>query len=201
MIKVHHLEQSRSTRVLWLLEEIGVEYQRIDYQRDPQTRLAPHSMREVHPLGKAPIVEDNGLLLVESAAILEYLLDQYAPDQLRPAKGSPEYYVYQQWMHFVEGSAMLPVLLKLFLGEMEDQSAPVFGYAQKEFELDFGYINSTLQSSSYLAGEDFTAADIMMVNTLLFAKNLSMLENYPAIQAYIQRISERQAFQTALSFG
>ena len=201
MVTVHHLKESRSTRILWLLEELGIEYRREDYERDPQTRLAPHSMRAVHPLGKAPIVEDDGLVLVESAAIMEYLLDKYVEDSLRPAKGTPEYYKYQQWMHFAEGSAMVPVLLKLFLGQMEDQSAPVFGYAQKEFELDFAYINETLSESSWFVGETFTAADIMMVTVLLFAKNLGMLENYPHIQSYLQRVSAREAFQKAASFG
>lgn len=115
--------------------------------------------------------------------------------------GSLEYYAYLQWMHFAEGSAMLPVLLKLFLEPIEDQSAPVFGYAQKEFELDFAYINRTLEKSAWFAGESFTAADIMMANTLLFAKNLGMLENYPHIQSYLQRVSAREAFQKAASFG
>lgn len=201
MITVHHLKESRSTRILWLLEELGIEYERKDYERDASTRLAPHSMRAIHPLGKAPIIEDNGLILVESAAIMEYLLDQSATDQLRPEKGSPEYYVYQQWMHFAEGSAMLPVLLKLFLGHMEDQSAPVFGYAQKEFELDFAYINDTLSKSTWLVGEQFTAADIMMVSVLLFAQNLGMLESYSHIQSYMKRVSSRSAFQKAISFG
>ncbi len=201
MIKVHHLKESRSTRVLWLLEELGIDYQRVDYDRDPQTRLAPPAMRAIHPLGKSPIVEDEGHVLIESAAILEYLLDKYGENQLRPKRGSPEYYVYQQWMHFAEGSAMLPVLLKLFLGHMEDQSAPVFGYAQKEFELDFAYINSTLEKSPWFAGERFTVADIMMVTVLLFAKNLGMLEDYPYIQKYLQIVSARDAFQKAASFG
>ncbi len=201
MIKVHHLKESRSTRILWLLEELGIDYQRIDYDRDPQTRLAPHAMRAVHPLGKAPIVEDDGLVLVESAAIIEYLLDKYAPEQLRPQKGSPQYYAYQQWMHFAEGSAMLPVLLKLFLGAIEDRSAPVFAYAQKEAELDFAYINDTLSSSTWFAGELFTAADIMMVTVLLYAQNLGLLENHPHIQSYLQRVSAREAFQKAATFG
>ena len=201
MIKVHHLKESRSTRVLWLLEELGIDYQRQDYERDPQTRLAPAAMRAIHPLGKAPIVEDDGQVLIESAAILEYILDKHGEGKLRPAKGSAEYYAYQQWMHFAEGSAMLPVLLKLFLGNIEDQSAPVFSYAQKEFELDFAYINHTLEQSPWLTSESFTAADIMMVTILLFAKNLGMLENYPHIQSYLQRVSTRAAFQKAASFG
>ena len=201
MIKVHHLKESRSTRILWLLEELGLDYQRIDYDRDPQNRLAPLAMRAVHPLGKAPIVEDNGQVLVESAAIIEYLLDQYAPDQLRPEKSSPQYYVYQRWMYFAEGSAMLPVLLKLFLSGLEDQSAPVFAYAQKESELDFAYINDSLSSSTWFVGELFTAADIMMVTVLLLAQNQGMLENYPHIQSYLQRVSARKAFQKALTFG
>lgn len=201
MIKVHHLKESRSTRILWMLEELGIEYQREDYQRDANTGLAPHSMRAIHPLGKSPIVEDDGQILIESAAIMEYLLDQYAPDQLRPQRATPEYYVYQQWMHFAEGSAMLPVLLKLFLGHFEDQTAPVFSYAQKEFELDFSYINETLATTPYFAGDAFTAADIMMVSVLLFAQKMNMLDNYVHIQSYLKKITTRSAFLKAAALG
>ena len=200
MIKIHHLKQSRSTRIIWLLEELRVEYTVVSYDRDPVTHLAPVSMRKIHPLGKAPIVEIDDNVMVESAAIIEHLLDQYASDSLRPAKTDADYPVYLQWLHFAEGSAMLPVILNLFLGSIEDKSAPVFGYAQKEAELDFSYINQTLADSSYFCGEDFTAADIMMSTTLMLAQMQGIIASYPHIQAYLERIQQRPAFIKAASF-
>ncbi len=201
MITIHHLKQSRSTRIIWLFEELNLDYQLVEYDRDPDTRLAPDSLRDVHPLGKAPIVEDNGLILVESAAIIEYMLDQYAPDQLRPLKSSKEHPLYLQWMHFAEGSAMLPVLLNMFLSGMDVSNAPVFRYAQKEQTLDFDYINDSLSTSAYFAGSEFSAADIMMTTVLLFAHTQGILSEHKHTQAYLQRIQQRPAFQKAASFG
>ncbi len=201
MIKIHHLKQSRSTRIIWLMEELGLDYEVISYDRDSVTRLAPATLRDIHPLGKSPIVEVNGSVLVESAAIIEYLLDQYAPDKLRPAKNDHAYTRYLQWMHFAEGSAMLPVLLNMFLSAVEDKSAPVFGYAQKEAQLDFSYINETLSTSDYFCGQDFTAADIMMGSVLNFSQPQGLLDDYPAIQAYLTRLNKRAAFIKATTFG
>ncbi|WP_461536007.1 glutathione S-transferase family protein [Spongorhabdus nitratireducens] len=200
MIKVHHLKQSRSTRVIWLLEELGLDYELVTYDRDPQTNLAPAVLREIHPLGKAPIVEDDGRILVESAAILECLLDKYAPDKLRPARDSVDYPAYQQWLHFAEGSAMLPVLLNLFLNGLDIGEAPVVGYARKEAMLDFAYIESVLTQSDFFVGDTFTAADIMMASVLMFAMKQNMLTEYPATQAYLGKIMQRKAFQKAASF-
>ncbi|MRI33890.1 glutathione S-transferase family protein [Endozoicomonas sp. OPT23] len=201
MIKIHHLKQSRSTRIIWLAEELGLDYDVISYDRDENTRLAPVSLREVHPLGKAPIVEVNGSTLVESAAILEYILDHFAPEKLRPAKTEKAYSQYLQWLHFAEGSAMLPVLLNMFLAAVDSKDAPVFGYARKEAELDFAYINETLADSDYFCGDLFTAADIMMGSVLAFAQPQGLLDNYPAILAYLTRLHQRPAFIKAASFG
>ncbi len=201
MLTVHHLKQSRSPRVIWLLEELGIGYEIVTYERDPQTNLAPASLRDIHPLGKAPIVDDDGRILVESAAILECLLDKYAPEKLRPARHSDAYPVYLQWLHFAEGSAMLPVLLNLFLNGLDVGEAPVVGYAKKESMLDFAYIESTLKQSEYFSGEAFTAADIMMGWVLVFAMKQGMLAEHLATQAYLGRITQRPAFQKAHTFG
>ncbi len=201
MIKIHHLKKSRSTRVIWLLEELGLDYELITYDRDPTTNLAPVALREVHPLGKSPIVEDDGRVLVESAAILESLLDKYAPDTLRPARDANEYPVYQQWLHFAEGSAMLPVLLSMFLDGMDVDNSKIAMYAKKEECLDFTYIESVLKQSTFFVGDDFTAADIMMATVLLFAMQRGMLKDYSATQAYVGRIMQRPAFQKAAALG
>ncbi|CAA0109352.1 Uncharacterised protein [BD1-7 clade bacterium] len=200
MITVHHLKQSRSTRIIWLLEELGIEYTVQSYDRDPQTHLARVSLRQIHPLGKAPIVDIDEKILVESAAIIEYVITAFAPDQLRPDVESDEYATYLQWMHFAEGSAMLPVLLDMFTADLDLNDAPVLYYAKKERDLDFAYINSHLLHHAFFAGSEFTAADIMMMTVLLFAAGRGMLEGYDAINEYVQRLSSRKAFIVAAGY-
>ena len=176
MLTVHHLNKSRSKRVLWLLEELEMPYQRIDYQRDAQTNLAPASLKAVHPLNKSPIIVDAGITLCESSTIMEYILDQDTKKRLRPEKGSKEYYQYLEWSHFAEGSLALPVMFTLFMG-METRSGDqkMDGYIAKEVALDFGYIESTLAERDYFAGAEFTAADIMMQTMLEIASKLGLL--------------------------
>ncbi|CAA0104510.1 Glutathione S-transferase GST-4.5 [BD1-7 clade bacterium] len=200
MITVHHLKQSRSTRIIWLLEELGIEYTVKSYDRNPQTHLAPESLRKIHPLGKAPIVEIGEQVLVESAAIMEYVITTFAPDQLRPDSESDAYATYLQWMHFAEGSAMLPVLLDMFTADLNLNDAPVLYYAKKERDLDFAYIDKHLQRYEFFAGSQFTAADIMMMTVLLFATGRGMLEGYDAINEYVQRLSSREAFIVAAGY-
>ena len=115
MIKLHHLNKSRSKRIIWLLEEIGTDYQIIPYQRDNETFLAPPALKEIHPLGKSPVIEDKGLVIAESGAITEYLIDKYASEKLAPLRGTQDYVQYLQWVHFAESSAILPLLLRLFI--------------------------------------------------------------------------------------
>ena len=201
MVKIHHLKQSRSTRIIWLMEELDQDYELVVYDRDPVTNLAPVSLREIHPLGKAPIVDVDGTILVESAAILECLQDRIGGDKLRPAKGSAEYTRYQQWLHFAEGSAMLPVLLNMFTDGLDLGDAPLLAYAKKEEMLDFSYINNVLAESDYFAGQHFTAADIMMATVLHFAHARGMLTDYPHIGTYLARIQKRDAFVKAIAHG
>jgi glutathione S-transferase len=202
MLTVHHLNKSRSKRVLWLLEELEMPYQRIDYQRDAQTNLAPASLKAVHPLNKSPIIVDAGITLCESSTIMEYILDQDAKKRLRPEKGSKEYYQYLEWSHFAEGSLALPVMFTLFMGmETRNGDQKMDGYIAKEVALDFGYIESTLAERDYFAGAEFTAADIMMQIMLEIADNLGLLKGRDKTLAYLDKVQQRAAYQKAASFG
>ena len=176
MIIVHHLNNSRSQRVLWTLEELGLEYEVKRYQRDPQTLLAPPELRAVHPLGKAPVIVDGGITLAESGAILEYLVERYGEGRLRPAAGTPERLRYTYWMHYAEGSAMPPLLLKLVFDRIESGPMPFFvrpvargiaqrvkaAFVQPQIDRQLDYMESELGKHPWFAGEGFTAADIQM---------------------------------------
>lgn len=209
MITVHHLNKSRSTRVIWLLEELGMPYDIVHHQRDPITSLAPESLRLIHPLSKAPIIVDTKVVdeatdkitLCESGAIMEYILNQATAEQLRPAPESSEYYNYLEWLHFAEGSLALPVITKLIMSmETRDGSQPLDNYIAKELALDFSYIEQTLSQRPYFAGNNFTAADIMMAVMLTMADNLALLEDKPQIKAYLAKVKLRKAYQVAISY-
>jgi glutathione S-transferase len=202
MIKVHHLNQSLSTRVLWLLEELGMPYQIEHHKRDEITRLAPASLGEIHPLNKAPIIEHDDVVICESSAIMEYILDQDEKQRLRPEKGTKSYYQYLEWSHFAEGSLGLPIIATLLMQmEKRDGTNPMDGYIAKEINLDLGYIDAVLATQTYFAGNEFTAADIMMTITLEFAANLNLLENRDNITRYLANVHSREAYQKARSFG
>ncbi len=202
MLTVHHLNQSRSKRVLWLLEELEMPYQRIDHQRDAKTRLAPPSLKAVHPLNKAPVIIDGDITLCESSAVMEYILDQDSEKRLRPEAGTKAYYQYLEWSHFAEGSLGLPVMCKLFMG-METRSGdqPMDSYIAKEVRLDFGYIESVLAGREYFAGVEFTAADIMMTIMLEIGGRIGLLEGQEKTQAYLAKVQQRPAYKKAASFG
>ncbi|MEH6449736.1 MAG: glutathione S-transferase family protein [Oleispira sp.] len=211
MLTVHHLNQSRSKRVLWLLEELEMPYQRIDHQRDAQTHLAPASLKAVHPLSKAPVIVDDGsdnkVTLCESSTIMEYILDKDrlasgSESKLRPAAGTEEYYQYLEWSHFAEGSLALPVMCKLFMG-METRSGdqPMDGYIAKEVALDFTYIESILVEREYFAGAEFSAADIMMTSMLEIAGSIGLLKDQAKTLAYLAKVQQRSAYLKAASFG
>ncbi len=202
MLTVHHLNQSRSKRVLWLLEELSMPYERVDHQRDQTTHLAPASLKAVHPLGKAPVVVDGDVVLCESSAVMEYIIDQDEQHRFRPIPGTSEYYQYLEWSHFAEGSLGLPVITHLFM-QMEDRngSQPMDSYIAKEIDVDFAYIESTLSQRAYFAGDKFTAADIMMSVILEIADRCGLLQDRSSTQAYLARVTQRPAYQKAASFG
>ena len=202
MLTVHHLNQSRSKRVLWLLEELSMPYTRIDHQRDKATHLAPESLKKIHSLGKAPVMVDGDVTLCESSAVMEYIIDQDELQRLRPAKGSDAYYQYLEWSHFAEGSLGLPVITNLFMKmETREGLQPMDGYIAKEIAVDFAYIEEILSKRAYFAGDDFTAADIMMTVILEIAGNGGLLEGKENTLTYLAKIQQRPAYQKAVSFG
>lgn len=215
MITVHHLNNSRSQRILWLLEELGVEYQIKRYERDPQTLLAPPELRAVHPLGKSPVVTDGELTLAESGAIIDYLANRYGP-HLLPAPESPERLRCNYWLHYAEGSAMSPLLLKLVFDKVESSPMPFFvkpiarGIAQKvkgafvtpQLKLHLDYLEGELGKSTWFAGEAFSAADIQMSFPLEAAAARAGLDaSRPRLMAFLERIHARPAYRRALEKG
>jgi len=202
MLTVHHLNQSRSKRVLWLLEELQMPYKRIDYQRDATTRMAPESLKEIQPLGKAPVMVDGDVVLCESSAVMEYIINQDEQQRLRPTQGSAEYYQYLEWSHFAEGSLGLPVITDLFM-KMEPRNGkqPMDAYIAKENSVNFDYIESTLSQRPYFAGDNFTAADIMMTIILEIAGKGGLLEGKENTLKYLAKMQQRTAYQKAASFG
>lgn len=202
MLTVHHLNKSRSKRVLWLLEELEMPYQRIDHMRDATTGLAPASLKAIHTLAKAPIILDGDITLCESSTIMEYVLNQDTDKRLRPEMSTKEYYQYLEWSHFAEGSLALPVMCKLFMGmESRTGDQPMDGYIAKEIALDFAYIESVLAQREYFAGAKFSAADIMMATMLEIAASLGLLRDYDCTQAYLVKVQQRPAYLKAAAIG
>lgn len=215
MLTVHHLNQSRSQRILWMLEELGVEYDIVRYQRDPKTLLAPPELRAIHPLGKAPVVTDGSHTLAESGAILEYLVERYGEGRFVPAQGSPEYLRYRYWMHYAEGSAMPPLLLKLVAGRIAKAPVPFFmkpitrkiatslqaGFVDPQLNLHFGYIAEELKHTGWFAGSEFTAADVQMSFPIESGVARAGAGAHPSIRSFLERIRARPAYQRALARG
>ena len=200
MITVHHLNNSRSQRIIWLLEELKLPYEIVQYQRDPVSQLAPQSLKDVHPLAKAPILIDGDITLVESGAMMEYLLDQQDCDSLRPKKSDANYYDYLQWLHFAEGSLSLPVITSLLLGfEKRSGDQAIDGYIAKELALDLGFIDAQLAAHPFFAGNSFSAADIMMTFLLESAAKQALLTTYPSIVKYLSKMQQRTAYQESQS--
>ncbi|MDE8754718.1 glutathione S-transferase [Pectobacterium polaris] len=190
-LKLHHLNDSRSVRILWLLEEAGIPYELVRYQRDEKTHLAPASLKAIHPLGKSPLIEEEGKIIAESGAIVEYLINRHAK-HLAPDANAAEYIDYLQWIHFAESSAMLPVLLKIF-GEFEKNTGTTLNfledYADNEFEKVFSFLDDSLSSREFIVGDTLSGADIMLgfvINTVV--DRLVPGERFPNIQRYSQRL-------------
>ncbi len=198
MIVLHHLNRSRSKRIIWLLELLEIPYQIKAYQRDPNTHLAPPELKKVHPLGKSPVIEEDGLVIAESGAIIEYLTEKYGKGRLAPPKDAREYPIYLQWLHFAESSAALPLLLCYFLDIEEKPTVFLDGYSKKEFSLILGYLDSHLHSNKWLMGDMFTAADIMLSFIIEMSAQMGALqEDYPALQRYLQDLGNAPAAQRA----
>jgi len=197
MIEVHHLKQSRSRRITWLLEELHLPYTVISYNREP-TRLAPPAMKAIHPLGKSPIIKDGDLVLAESGAIVEYIIGKYGDGRLAPKTDTPAHAQYLYWMHFAEGSAMAPLLL-LILGERDGAGAAnVMAFGESQLKLYFAYVESELAQRPYVVGDEFTGADVQMSFPIEVAAARKYLDAYPNVTAYMKRLQERPAYKAAL---
>lgn len=216
MITVHHLENSRSQRVLWLLEELGLPYELKRYARDRKTQLAPPELRQVHALGKSPVLCDGDITVAETGAIVEYLIDGPGQGRLRPAAGTPAQRQYSYWLHFAEGSAMPPLLMKLVFDQVRAAKVPFFikpvvkgiaakvmaAYIQPNLDRQLAFMEAELQHRDWFAGSDFTAADVMMSFPLeASAARAGLDERYPRLLDWLARIHARPAYQAALERG
>ncbi|KWH43095.1 glutathione S-transferase [Burkholderia stagnalis] len=215
MLTVHHLNNSRSQRVLWLLEELGVPYEIVRYARDPKTMLAPPALRAIHPLGKSPVVTDDGRTFAESGAIVDYLVERYGAGRLAPPPGTTERLDYTYWLHYAEGSAMPPLLLKLVALRIANAPTPFFArpiarkiaatlqssFIDPQIALHLGYLDDMLRRTGWFVGDSFSAADIQMSFPLEAATARGGGSAHPAIARFLDTIHARPAYQRALERG
>lgn len=200
-LKVHHLNNSRSQRILWLLEELAVPYEIVQHQRDAVTNLAPPELLAVHTLGKSPVIEDNGQIVSESGAIVEYLCERHGGGHLVPARGTDDHIRYLEWMHFAEGSAMTPFLLQLYTSRLGEAAAPLKPRIDQQLESHFQYMESCLKPSGYFVGDNLTGADIMLSFPAEAAVKIGRAGDKPKLTAYVAAIHARPAYQAALEKG
>jgi len=216
MLVVHHLENSRSQRILWLLEELGVEYEIQFYERDKETSLAPPELIAVHPLGKSPVITDDNITVAESGAIAEYLVGKYDDGSLRPADGTPERRNYTYWMHYAEGSFQPLMLVSLIMNRIETAPMPFFikpiakgivakvrgNFLDRNVERNLDFIESTLGRTTWLCGDELTAADIQMSFPIEAAEvRTNLRDGYPNLAGFLHRIRARPAYQAAITKG
>ncbi len=200
MITVHHLNNSRSQRILWLLEELGIGYDIKFYQRDAVTNLAPPELQAVHPLGKSPVIEDGERKIAESGAIVDYLIRHYGPE-LPPAADGPLYEDYVEWLHFAEGSAMLPFLLRLYTSRLGHAAAPLAPRIDEQIASHLAFFDAGLGDHDWLLDDRLTGADVMMSFVAEIAAAQGLAASYPRLLAYVRRIQARPAWQAALARG
>ncbi|GLQ06913.1 glutathione S-transferase family protein [Sneathiella chinensis] len=201
MIRVHHLQDSRSQRILWLLEELGLTYEVVRYERDATTRLAPEALKKIHPLGKSPVLEDGAVVIHESGAIVDYLIRTYGNGRLAPAVATPDYNRYVEWIHYAEGSAMTPMLLRLYASRLGEAAEPLMPRINSETANHFGYMAAALGDRDYFVGEDLTGADIMLSFPLEAANANRALDRFPNLAGFVARIQTRPAYVRALEKG
>lgn len=215
MIVLHHLEHSRSQRVLWLLEELGLAYEVKHYKRDRKTMLAPPELKQVHPLGKSPVVTDGPVTVAESGAIIEYLIEAHGKGQLRPKTGTPEWRRYVYWLHFAEGSAMPPLLMTLVFDQVKAKSPLIVkpvakgiadtvmkAFVKPNIDGQLAFMEAELSTRPWFAGDDFSAADVQMSFPVeAAAARIGLDERYPKLQDWLERIHARPAYHRALAKG
>lgn len=214
MITVHHLENSRSQRILWLLEELQLPYEVKRYQRNSKTMLAPPELKAVHPLGKSPVITDGDVTVAESGLIIDYLIDHYGQGQLKPAADTPERLRYRYWLHYGEGSLMPLLVMKLIVSHMSKPPTPILArpmaalvsaglqrqFLTPQLKLHLDYVEAELGRSQWFAGDALSGADILM-SFPLEAASTRAGGNYPRIKAFVERIQARPAYKQALERG
>jgi glutathione S-transferase len=201
MLTLHHLNDSRSQRIIWLLEELGAPYDLTTYQRDAQTRLAPPELEAVHPLGKSPVIVDGDVTIAESAAVVDYVIRRYGKGAMRPAEGTPEHEAYLEWLHYAEGSAMLPLMLNLYVSRLREAGAPLQPRIDSEMARHLGHADRALQGRAFFVGDSLTGADIQMSFVAEVAGSFDRLKAYPDLAAWIGRMHARPAFQRSVEKG
>ncbi|MEH2590311.1 glutathione S-transferase family protein [Bradyrhizobium sp. AZCC 1721] len=205
MLTVHHLNDSRSQRILWLLEELDTPYELKGYQRNAETRLAPPELKEVHPLGKSPVITDGEMTIAESGAIVDYIIRRYGQGKdkpaMMPAPGSADYEAYNEWLHYSEGSAMLPLMLNLYVGRLKEAGAPLHPRIDGELANHLGYVDRALNGREFFVGASLTGADIQMSFVGELAKVFDKLGPYRNLAAWLERMHARPAFQRSVAKG
>ena len=201
MLTVHHLNDSRSQRILWLLEELGLDYELRRYQRDATTRLAPAELEAIHPLGKSPVLTDGDRTIIESGAIIDYLIRRHGGQRLQPVADRPAYDEYQQWLHYAEGSAMLPLLLKLYVSRLGDAGAPLSPRIESEIANHVGYVDQALSTREWLVDNTFSGADVQMSFVGEAGLSRTAPGRYPNVEAWVARFQARPAYIRALERG
>ena len=198
---IHHLNNSRSQRILWLLEELGTPYEIRYHSRDAVTNLAPPELLAIHPLGKSPVIEDDGNVIFESAAIVEYICERHNGAHLVPARSSADHIRYIEWLHFAEGSAMTPILLNLYTARLGEGGAPLRPRIDQQLESHFAYMEDRLLPSGWFVGEGLTGADIMLSFPAEAAVKMGRAADKPKLTAFVEAIHARPAYKTALEKG
>jgi glutathione S-transferase len=201
MLTLHHLNDSRSQRILWLLEELDLPYEMKRYQRNAQTRLAPPELTAVHPLGKSPVITDGDVRIAESGAIVDYVIRTYGKGAMMPAIGSADYEAYNEWLHYSEGSAMLPLMLNLYVGRLKEAGAPLHPRIDSEMANHLGYVDGALKGREFFVGKSLSGADIQMSFVGDMAKVFDKLGPYPNLSTWLSRMHARPAFQRSIEKG
>lgn len=201
MLTVHHLNNSRSQRILWLLEELELDYELRCYQRNAETNLAPPELEAIHPLGKSPVLTDGDSTIIESGAIIDYVLRCYGNGQLMPAAGTAEHEQYLQWLHYAEGSAMLPLMLRMYTSRLADGGADLQARINEELDRHLGYMNQALEGVDWFVGNTFSGADVQLSFVVEIAPLLHSLAAFPNLAALRDRIHARPAYKRALAKG
>jgi glutathione S-transferase len=201
MLTLHHLNDSRSQRILWLLEELGTPYQMKSYQRDATTRLAPPELTAIHPLGKSPVLTDGDLKIAESGAIVDYLIRAYGQGRMMPKTGTVEFEAYNEWLHYAEGSAMLPLMLNLYVSRLKEAGSPLHPRIDGEIANHLGYADGALQGREFFVGNTLTGADIQMSFVGEIADAYGRLAPFANLAAWLGRMHARPAFQRSVEKG